>query len=309
MDTRLVLTSAGAATIGLAAVAHRQRTRPPLARLEHSATHRGGTGTPLLLVHGVSATWRVWSPVLKYLEPHHDVIASTLIGHAGGAVLGPDVEPSMAAVVDGIERDLDQMGVDTVHVAGNSLGGWAAIELARRGRARSLVLFSPAGASRTQSDLERLAETMIKGFAALTWCARHADAIASNAVLRRLIVYTQVRHPQRVSAEYVAASLRAFAEAPGISTLLEAISHEQVAPLPSTGAYPVRLVWPCQDRVLPFAKFGLPMAERLDGAELIRIPDVGHVPMSDSPAVVAEMILGVTRLVDAAAVSRQQEQG
>jgi pimeloyl-ACP methyl ester carboxylesterase len=64
------------------------------------------------------------------------------------------------------------------------------------------------------------------------------------------------------------------------------------------------LVWGEQDRVLPFKHFGSPMVERLPGAELIRLAGVGHVPMYDDPARVADLILQVTRdSTDAAAAT------
>jgi hypothetical protein len=54
------------------------------------------------------------------------------------------------------------------------------------------------------------------------------------------------------------------------------------------------------------------MLERLPGAEFIRLKGVGHVPMSDDPARVAELILEVTRAADStgsAAVSAQRGDG
>ena len=105
----------------------------------------------LCSVRACAPGWRAWSPVLPYLEPYHDVIVPTLHGHAGGPALGSEVAPSVGALVDGIEAELDRMGFEKVHIVGNSLGGWIGIELARRGRAQSLVLLSPAGSWRSRS--------------------------------------------------------------------------------------------------------------------------------------------------------------
>ena len=49
-----------------------------------TASHRGGSGPPLVLIHGVTDTWRTWELVLGELERHHDVLAPALPGHAGG---------------------------------------------------------------------------------------------------------------------------------------------------------------------------------------------------------------------------------
>ena len=49
------------------------------------------------------------------------------------------------ALADDVERRLDALGWDTAHIVGNSLGGWVAFELERRGRARTLTGIAPAG--------------------------------------------------------------------------------------------------------------------------------------------------------------------
>jgi pimeloyl-ACP methyl ester carboxylesterase len=51
-----------------------------------TASHRGGSGPPLVCLHGFLDTWRTWELVLPALERHHDVLAPTLAGHAGGGL-------------------------------------------------------------------------------------------------------------------------------------------------------------------------------------------------------------------------------
>src|ERR1700752_4275567 len=149
-----VLLAAGLAAAAITTARHLTRPVTLPARLDLTPLHRGGSGSPLLLLHGIGAIWRVWKAVLDILEPHHDVISPTLRGHGGVLPLDNDVTPSLTALADGIEADLDRLGLTEVHVVGNSLGGWLAIELARRGRARSVVLLSPAGAWRSQRRID-----------------------------------------------------------------------------------------------------------------------------------------------------------
>src|ERR1700684_1267613 len=98
-----------------------------------TAQHRGGAGPPLVLIHGFTDTWRTWELVLPELESHFDVFAPTLVGHAGGPPLPQDSTDE--DLFDALEHSLDEAGIDTAHVAGNSLGGYASLKLAERGRA------------------------------------------------------------------------------------------------------------------------------------------------------------------------------
>src|SRR3954452_8089453 len=96
-----------------------------------TASHRGGSGPPLVCLHGFTDTWRSWDLVLPALERHHDVLAPTLAGHAGGPAV--DGEVREIELADAVERAMDEAGFETAHVVGNSLGGYLALHLAARG--------------------------------------------------------------------------------------------------------------------------------------------------------------------------------
>src|SRR4051794_998077 len=99
-------------------------------RAVFTAFHRGGSGPPMVCLHGFSDTWRIWELVLPALERRHDVLAPTLAGHAGGPrFAGP--------LADAVERAMDDAGFATAHLVGNSLGGHVALQLAARGRAET----------------------------------------------------------------------------------------------------------------------------------------------------------------------------
>ncbi|MGO8962587.1 alpha/beta fold hydrolase [Mycobacterium sp.] len=301
----------GSAVAARATLSRRNHRRPhaTVSALDLTPSYRAGTGTPLLLLHGIGAIWQAWSPVLPYLEPHHEVIVPTLHGHAGGPPLDSGVAPSVQALVDGIEEELDRLGLPKVHIAGNSLGGWIGIELARRGRAQSLVLLSPAGAWRSPRRLRATAHGIRFSFGALARNSSRAEAIAERRLLHWAMLAGQVAHPHRVPRETLVTYIHASGQSPVVEPLLRVLHLNPVDPLPAERDYPVRLVWAERDRILPFKHFGSPMLERLPGAELIRLSGVGHVPMSDDPARVAELILEVTRAVDHAAMSAQGGDG
>lgn len=306
----LAATIVAGGAVAAAAVVARRDPDPPRAALpppELTPIHRGGTGQPLLLLHGIGAIWRAWSPVLPYLEPHHALIVPTLHGHAGGPPLDEEVEPSVQALADGIEEQLDRLGLQKVHIAGNSLGGWIGIELARRGRAKSLVLLSPAGAWRSPRRIKVTSAGVRFSLGTIARYSHRAEAIVERRVLRWALLAGQVAHPHKVPRETLVTYVHASGHSPVVDPLLRVLHLSPVDPLPENRDYPVRLVWGERDLVLPFKHFGSPMLERLPGAELIRLEGVGHVPMSDDPARVAELILEVTRAVDGAVGSTGNE--
>src|ERR1700728_3905297 len=268
---------AGSAVAARATLVRRnpERARVTVSALELTPSHRAGTGTPLLLLHGIGAIWQAWSPVLPYLEPHHDVIVPTLHGHAGGPPLDSEVAPSVQALADGIEEQLDRLGLQKVHIAGNSLGGWIGIELARRGRAQSLVLLSPAGAWRSPRRLRVTAHGVRYSLVALARYSSRAEAITERRLLHWAMLASQVAHPHLVPRESLVAYIQASGQSPVVEPLLRVLHLNPVGPLPADRDYPVRLVWAERDRVLPFKHFGSPMLGRLPGAEVIRLSGVG----------------------------------
>jgi pimeloyl-ACP methyl ester carboxylesterase len=104
---------------------------------------RSGVGEPLLLLHGWGASRRDFTAVLPALTERFEVLNVDL----PGAGRSPHLieRPSVAAITDAVERTLDAEDVGRVHVLGNSLGGRVALELAARGRARSVVSIAPSG--------------------------------------------------------------------------------------------------------------------------------------------------------------------
>lgn len=105
-----------------------------------------GTGEPILLLHPFLCSQNVWTTVADQLADtgRFEVLAPTMVGHNGGRPTSSWLLDT-AALVDDVERRMDELGWKTAHIVGNSLGGWVAFELERRGRARTLTAVAPAG--------------------------------------------------------------------------------------------------------------------------------------------------------------------
>jgi pimeloyl-ACP methyl ester carboxylesterase len=99
------------------------------------------TKPPLVLFHGLAMSGNAWREVVPLVSGHHRVYAPTADGHRGGSA-AQRRRTTMTDMVDAAERYLDECGLDRPHLAGNSMGGFVAIELARRGRAASVCAFS-----------------------------------------------------------------------------------------------------------------------------------------------------------------------
>ena len=261
-----------------------------------AAAYRGGAGEPLVLLHGINASWRMWRPVLAALQAEHDVFAPTLPGHRGGPPLEPGTPVSVDLLADGVERILDTAGIERAHLAGNSLGGWIAIELARRGRARSVVALSPAGGWTSDRDLRRVVRLLE---AARTLIARR-DALRLSDLMRRpqfrrLALRQAMTRGDLIPAEEVLEMMDDTAGCTVFTGFIQWIRlAEPIRNADTPIGCPVRVAWAEKDRTIPFARYGRPLLAALNGAEHVTLPGVGHIPMYDDPALIARTILEVT---------------
>ncbi|MGI8578949.1 MAG: alpha/beta fold hydrolase [Solirubrobacteraceae bacterium] len=256
--------------------------------------HRGGSGPPLVCLHGFTDTWRTWELVLPEFERHHDVLAPTLLGHAGGPSLEGEV--SDALLVDAVERAMDDAGFETAHVVGNSLGGYVALQLAARGRARSVVTLAPAGgwARGDASFRETLAffATMQEQLKA---AAPHADAIASSVDGRRRATKYITESFEHIPPELIAHEIVGGANCPAVYPLIDYVEREGYSLDAESIACPVRVVWGTEDKLLPWPSAAVRFREEwLPHADWVVLDGVGHCPQLDVPLETTQLILGFT---------------
>ena len=262
---------------------------------------------PLVLIHGFADSARIWEPVLPALRERHEVLAPTLCGHMDGEPLGEGVEASMSALADGVERAMDRAGFEDAHLCGNSLGGWVALDLARRGRARSIVLLAPAGGWAHGSRAERRLKWMFTiGGKLNARLEPHAERLVRRPGVRKLLFGQAVRHPERLSPAAAAARIRSSARCTIYWGLMDAILRDGPPAWLGDVRAPVLVAWPECDRILPVKRYSRPFRELIQGAEWRDLPGVGHVPMSDDPSLVARAILDWTAAHQRQPVSSSQ---
>ena len=250
------------------------------------AHHRGGSGEPLLLIHGIGSQWQVWTPVLERLEAEREVVAIDLPGFGGSPLL--DGEPTATALAGAVAAFLDELGWETAHVAGNSLGGLIALELAKLGRTRSACGLSPAGFAEGW-EIAYLVGSLRTAQRTVRLLEPRLEQLYARPAVKRAMMAQLVGHPDRLPADAAVGAGRNLARSPGWGPTLAALARTRFSGGEQVRG-PVTVAWAEKDRLL------LPrQAERaradLPRARHLVLPGCGHVPTWDDPDLVARAIL------------------
>ena len=250
--------------------------------------HRQGSGPPLLLLHGVGHHWQAWRPVIDLLSGEFDVIAADSPGFGRSESLPPGVEPSIPAYAGFFAGFIEDLGVERPHVAGNSMGGAIALELARQGAVASVTAFSPAGF--WSPSERRFCQRSLSMLGGLPESFRPAIRALARTRPGRIALFRQtVGWPARTPAEEAVATLDDAWASPSFEAALAAFDGYDFIDGDEIRGTPTTVAWGFADRLLiykkqaPRAKDALPWARHLTlGA--------GHVPFHDDPGACAEVI-------------------
>ena len=254
-------------------------------------SHRGGSGPPLVLLHGFTATWRAWELVLPALEERFDVFAPTLPGHAGGPAF-PD-EPTAEGMVDQLEGMLDEAGIGTAHLVGNSLGGYAALHLAARGRAESVTALAPAGGwAEGDESYFAVLDQFLTLKTMLTAALAHVDALVATPEGRRQATQLITVNYEHLAAELVANIVVGVAHCDAVEPLVDYARREGWSLDAALITCPVRVVWGSNDLILPAGVADLRFrTDWLAQADWVDLENVGHCPQLDVPEETVRLIL------------------
>jgi pimeloyl-ACP methyl ester carboxylesterase len=253
----------------------------------------------MLLIHGFSGTPATWTPLLRALERHHDVLTPTLLGHCGGPGYLAGSPATPAAMADALERDMDSAGFEQAHLVGNSLGGWLALELAARGRALSTTALAPAGGWAPRGPEARRLGRM---FRRNDWVAKALGLRAAQLMHRRRFRVVALRsvavRPAQVAAGVAVEITEAAANCAIYRPLL---AHLATAGFGELGAIdsPVQIAWGTKDRILRWPGYAERFRRMIPQAQWIELAGLGHCPMLDDARLTADTILALTRPADA----------
>ncbi len=211
---------------------------------------------PAVLLHALAGSWRWWRGVAAHLDRERELWLPDLpgFGASSGRPAGPGADAAIVA------EALERLGAGRVHVAGHSLGGAVAAELAARFPAcvGSLTLVDAAGwpSPLFPRYLGRLAQPW-------SWC-------------RPGFLPTLVSDVVRTRPDRLAAAIRHL------------LGYD-IRPALRSVAAPACVVWGERDRLLPPAQ-GKEMARILGGARFERVAGAGHIVPGDRPAELARIL-------------------
>jgi len=240
---------------------------------------------PLLLVHGTFWS-RVWAPVLPALGRSFSCFALDLpgFGLSDGEL---DVESAtVPALAETVVRAADALNLGSFHLAGHDIGGGIAQHVtATTGRVRRLVLLNavmfdswPVPAVERFRDPQVRAATTVPQLLAARETATRRSVVRPLSDAEVADYLTPWHDPAR------ARSWMALAAAADARYTLDLVPRLVEA------AVPTRLVWGRDDEFQK-VEFARRYVAEIPGSDLVEVPGK-HIPTEDSPAEVAEAILG-----------------
>ncbi len=233
-----------------------------------------------MLIHPLGAELVVWEPVLERVARERDVIALDLPGFGASAPLQNGALPTPQVLAGSVAAFLDELGLGRVHVAGNSLGGWVALELAKSGRALSVAGLCTAGfwkrplGPRPGADMRRLGRALMPVMPTLLRSERG----------RRLVLRGSIAKPDRVPPAAAERLVRAYVTSPGFERANEAMRSAVFSGFEQIRA-PVTLAWGEHDRLVARPRTTVP------GWRMVTLHGCGHIPTWDNPSQVARVLL------------------
>jgi pimeloyl-ACP methyl ester carboxylesterase len=241
---------------------------------------RRGSGDPLVLIHPLGAELVVWEPVMDRLARDRDVIALDLPGFGRSPALPNGDLPTPQVLAASVASLLDELGVERAHVAGNSLGGWVALELAKAGRALSVAGICTAGlwarplGPRPGRDVRGIGRRLLPVL----------PTLLCTAPGRRLVLRSSVAHADRVPPEAALRLVRSYVTSTGFDSANEAMRNAVFSGFDDIRV-PVTLAWGELDRLVRRPRETVPEWRTLV------LHDCGHIPTWDDPDQVARALL------------------
>lgn len=246
---------------------------------------------PILLVHGMGSANTVWNPIIPALQEVGEVITCLLPGH-GGNPLDPRVAMDPKSLATHLRDEMVREGIEQVHVVGNSLGGWIALELAGHfpQNVQTVCALAPAGLwlhpfffrIPGTDAAKRLANGTSK-FAHVALRLSPAQKLGFSRISPRW---------QEIGYQTMLDATIAMAQSDGYYPAWDAFLDKRFD-TPISNDIPVTIIFGDRDRALP-AKTCQERSLAPAHTRWVTLKDTGHAPMWDSTR---DVVLEISRNV------------
>lgn len=238
------------------------------------------TGDAILMLHGFSADKDVWARFARHFTAGHQVIIPDLAGH-GETGYKPQWTYSIPAQSDRLVKLLGQIGVQRVHVIGNSMGGHLAAYFALHNPDRTLsaTMVDPAGLPQPRpSEMERMRAE-----------GQNPFLFDTRAGFHRFYPMTMAQPPFMPGYVLDAIADQYIARKAALTQIFNE-SHQPTDVSTRLGKLrtPALIVWGKQDRLIDVSAAAVWQAA-LPQAQLVLLDGIGHMPMVEAPADTAKL--------------------
>jgi pimeloyl-ACP methyl ester carboxylesterase len=244
-----------------------------------------GSGPPVVFIHGLSGSWQNWLEQLPVFARDHRVIAFDLPGFGSSEM--PTEKISIAGYGRWVDTLLDQLGVQSAAIVGNSMGGFIGAEVAIQfpARVERLVLISAAGLTienQIPASLLTALRTLNAQLAFSTgWLASRSEALVRRPRSRELMFGIVAHRAGKLPGPLVAEQVRGSGK-PGFVPALDALTRYPIRDRLGDIACPTLIVWGTNDILVP-ARDADEFERLIPNARKVVWPETGHVAMLERP--------------------------
>jgi pimeloyl-ACP methyl ester carboxylesterase len=248
-----------------------------------------GSGSPIVLLHGLGGTWQYWSRTMELLAADARCIALDLPGFGGS-----DIPPggfSLDSASDNLAAALGALGATPAVVCGHSLGGPVAARLALRhpDAVSRLVLVGPSGLSPAPRWQHRVLR-VVPAYSLLQLAPWPWERwLLSITPLRRAGLGLLVDDSSAVDPALVLRMVEGARHARAIEPALDAsfaTGLDDDAPLVQAA---IAAIWGERDRMVPPSDAQI-LERVVPSVQIHFLPGCGHLPMVERPEAFANLL-------------------